>query len=1205
MARSFLHRDYDRFSSHCWDHGIRKLGGGFPGVKNRICKECLWIDNPSCTDGRLDDQVGELPIVCDSSFPLIHGGSAFVASLRACAKRKDLQKGIRIHHHISEKGLLKHCTDALVTMYAKCGELAKAKELLDMHNSSDVFSWTDVIAGYAQKGQGHEALNCFEKMQREGLSPDGVTYLSVLKACGSISSIKKGEEIHDEIARQGLLDNNVALGNALVDMYAKCGALGKAQEVLQELPNRDVVSWSTVIAGYAQQGQGEQALRCFECMQGEGISPNAVTCLCALKGCGCIGAIDRGKQIHDMISRQGFLEDNDVLGNALVDMYAKCGAFGKAQEVLDKLPMKDVVTWNSLIGGLRQQGKAEQALICFERMLHEGICPDEVSFLCILKACGSMKAFDKGRKIHDEVLRQGLLGKNVALGNAVVDMYAKCGAFSKAQQVLEELPARNIVSWNALITEYAQQGQSEQALACFELMKREGFSPDIVSYLSILKACGSIGAADLGEQIHDEITSRGLLTESIVLGNALVDMHAKCGAFAKAQQVLEELSVRDVVSWNALITGYAQYGQCELAFNVFARMKLEGVSPNKVTFLSILKACGSIRAAAKGERVYDEIARLGLLENDDVLGTALVDMYAKCGALIKAQEVLETQSADTVFSWNALISGYVQLGQAEQALGCFDSMQQKGLSPDSVTFLCILKACANLGAADKGEQIHNEIINEGLLEHNVMLGNALVDMYAKCGALEKAREVLEELPVRDMVSWSTLIAGYVDHDKGEQALDCFEQMKKEGFLPNAVSLLCILKACGSIGAIDKGEKFHDEIARMGLLGNDISFSTAVVDMYAKCGALSKAQQVLEELPHRTVVAWNALISGYVQHNQSEQAVRCVERMQSEGLSPDVVTFLCVLKVCGTLGALDKGEAVHDEIVKQDLLKKSILLGNALVDTYAKCGACVKAQQVFEELSTRDVVTWSALIGGYARQGQGEQALSCFEKMQHEGLTPNLVTFLSVLKACGSIGAAEKGEQIYNEIARQGFLGNYMIGSALVDMYVKCGALAKAHSVLAELPTQNVASWNALIAGCAEEGNVEQALSCFDWMQQRGFSPDAMTFSCILKACGSIGSTDNAQSYMLNMSTKYGIIPDIQHYTCMIDVFARAGHLNKAVRVIRKLPITDHPAALWSTLLGACQKWGDLNVARWAFRNALLEDRSNLAVPPRQQDAVSY
>ena len=217
----------------------------------------------------------------------------------------------------------------------------------------------------------------------------------------------------------------------------------------------------------------------------------------------------------------------------------------------------------------------------------------DFEFVGLLKDCAKKKDLQQGSALHAEILKHRfLLGKSSPyVGSALISMYAKCGAIAKARRVLETLPVRDIISWNALMTGYAQLGYANETLDCFVKMQREGLSPVGVTFTCILKACGSIRAIDRGKQIHDEIINRGLLDKNIVLGNALVDMYAKCGVLAKAQKVLEELPIRDKFSWNALIAGYAEEGHSNKVLECLEQMQRENLSPDDVTFLSILNAC--------------------------------------------------------------------------------------------------------------------------------------------------------------------------------------------------------------------------------------------------------------------------------------------------------------------------------------------------------------------------------------------------------------------------------------------------------------------------------------------------------------------------------------------------------------------------------------------------------------------------------------
>ncbi|KAH7440808.1 hypothetical protein KP509_03G011500 [Ceratopteris richardii] len=1078
-------------------------------------------------------------------------------------------------------------------MYARCGALEKARELLDVYGSGDVFTWTAIIVGYTDKGQPEEALCIFAKLQQVGLIPNAVTLVYALKACGSIRAIKRGEEIHELITKDGFLTNNVKLCTALLGMYVKCGSLLKARQVLEELPVRDVISWNALITGYVEHDKGQEALLCFDEMQREGLLPDSVTIACILRACGSMKEHDKGERIYNQFVKEGVVEQDIVLGNALIDMYAKCGALEKAQQVLQELPVRNFISWNIMIAGCTNHGKNKQALKHFDRMIQEGISPDAVTYTCALKACGCIGATDVGQKLHDEIAKQGLLQNHVKLGTALVDMYAKSGAFTKAWQVLEALPVRNVVSWNALIAGYVEDSKGEQALDCLEQMQYEGLSPDVVTFTCILKACGNIGALDEGERIHHEIAQQGLLATHDILGNALLAMYANCGALAKAWALLQELPMRSVISWNIMIGAYANESDGEQALICFEQMQQENHVPDAVTYASLLKVYGSTGVLDKGERIHNVIAQRKLLEKHTELGSALIDMYAKCGAFRKAWDVLDGLYLRNVVCWNALITGYVEHGQGEKALDCVEQMQGEGFSPDAITCLCIFKACGIIRHALKGEKIHDEIAEKGWLQDNAVLITSLVDMYAKCGSFTKARSVLEGCRIHNVMSWNALLAGYAEHGEGYEAIRCYEEMQCNDISPDAATFSCILKACSSIRAYYIGEEIHKRILDQNMLRDNVILGTALVDIYAKCGALAKAHRVLEELPVRNVISWNALITGYIEHDKCAQAFWCFSQIKHEGLSPNSVTYTCILQACGSLQAADKGEEIHNEIELNGMLGTDIVLDTALVDMYAKCGALEKAHGILEKLPLKNVVSWNALIAGYCQHEADDQALLSFEQMKRNGVHPDSVTFTCVLKACGSIGAADQGEKIHGEIVKQGLSNNNIVlCTALLGMYSKCGAAAKAQQLLKDSSVRDVISWNALIVGLIQQGEVVKALKCFEQMQTEGFSPDVATFSSVLSACSRIGLVDEAQSYFMNMSAKYGVTPDLEHYACMIDLFGRAGHLDRAVEVIEKLPSPN--SGVWSTLLGACRKWEDIIVGRWAFEHALKVDKSDSA-----------
>jgi pentatricopeptide repeat protein len=416
-------------------------------------------------------------------------------------------------------------------------------------------------------------------------------------------------------------------------------------------------------------------------------------------------------------------------------------------------------------------------------------------------------------------------------------------------------------------------------------------------------------------------------------------------------------------------------------------------------------------------------------------------------------------------------------------------------------------------------------------------------------------------------------------------------MQGEGLSPDAISFICILKACGKVQDLEKGSEIHDEIVRRKLLDDNIELGNALVAMYVKCRVLTRARLVLEELVLRNTISWNVLISGYTQQGQSHEALNCLEQMQSEGIAPDAVTFICTMKACGKTGAIDRGKQIHTEIISRGLLKKDVELGNALVDMYCKCGKLEKAQEVLKELPVRDIVSWNTLIAGFVCQGQSCEAMNCFKQMQNDGLSPDAVTILCILKACSSSGAVSEGKLIHDEFINKDLLeSNAAIGAALVDMYAKCGMLDKAQELLEELPIRNMVLWSVLIARYAEEKRGYEALQCFEQMQSEGFAPDRVTLLSVLHACSSSGLLDEAQTLFGNMKKIYGLSPNADHHTCMVVMLGSIGNFEKAMEVIKAMPSLDF-IDIWLALLGACEKWGNVKLGILAFDQVIQIDRA--------------
>jgi pentatricopeptide repeat protein len=316
-------------------------------------------------------------------------------------------------------------------------------------------------------------------------------------------------------------------------------------------------------------------------------------------------------------------------------------------------------------------------------------------------------------------------------------------------------------------------------------------------------------------------------------------------------------------------------------------------------------------------------------------------------------------------------------------------------------------------------------------------------------------------------------------------------------------------------------------------------------------------------------------------------------MEMERLCPNEVTFTCTLKACGSIGAISKGQQIHAKVVGKGLLGKDLALDDALVGMYVMCGCLLEATELFDALSVRDAVLWSALIVGYARQGLVEEALNLSEGMKHEGLSPNSVTYACILKACASAGLVGKGEEISDEIVETGLhRKDIVLGTAMVDMYAKCGMPERASTVLDELPLRDVFSWSALLAGYAQHGMYDAALVCLEEMRYEGLpANNPIVFLGVLNALCHSGLMYEAQMLFVNMERECCITPELEHYICIIDSLGRAGQTERAIAVIQEMPFSEY-LPVWASLLGACHKWGDVNLGRLAFDSILQLDVHN-------------
>jgi pentatricopeptide repeat protein len=557
---------------------------------------------------------------------------------------------------------------------------------------------------------------------------------------------------------------------------------------------------------------------------------------------------------------------------------------------------------------------------------------------------------------------------------------------------------------------------------------------------------------------------------------------------------------------------------------------------------------------------------MGGLEHNTFLGTKLVHKYSMRGSMENAHRVFQKINKNNVFLWNMMIRGHVSIGYCREALELYCQMQREGLQPDNFTFPFVLKACAGLSALQEGKAIHAHIVRTGF-QWDVFVANSLITLYAQCGNVDVARHMFDKMPERDLVSWNAMIDGYARNEYGGQALMLFHQMQMAGVKPDPVTIVNVLTACIKAAGLCEGMWIHSCIIRSGF-EVDVFVQNSLVTMYAKCGSIEIARQLFNNMSHKNEVSWNAIIAGYAQSGHDTEALNLFSEMQLAGMKLNSFTLVSALQACAHSGSLQQGKWIHEYVLGRGLDSDAFVL-NSLLDMYAKCGHMEIAQQLFNKMNEKDVVSWSAMIAAYAETGHAAEALTLFHDMQLADVMPNSITMVNVLLACTHVAALQQGKWMHSYIVKTGFESNVIVGTALIDMYGKCGCVEIARSFFDKMTERNVVSWSVMIAGYGMHGHGEDALSIFQQMQEAGMKPNHITFVSILYACSHAGLVNKGWEYFHCMIQDYSITPTEEHCACMVDLLGRAGHLDEAQDFIQKMPFQPG-VGVWGALLSACR-----------------------------------
>ncbi|MCO5590370.1 hypothetical protein L7F22_044340 [Adiantum nelumboides] len=813
--------------------------------------------------------------------------------------------------------------------------------------------------------------------------------------------------------------------------------------------------------------------------------------------------------------------------------------------------------------------------------------PDAISYASSLQRCIENRDFAEGKRLHFSVVINGL-DYDSSFGAPLIRMYSFFQKLTEAQQVFSKLVEPNLFSWSAIMSAYGKFGQTEEVFKLYTQLQNSTVRLDGHGFVAVLQACSISSDLQWGRVIHNHVIESGWELD-VFVGSTIIDMYSNCGHVADAHAVFNRLPSGNLVTWSALMKGYSQLDSTEEVLQLFAKMQQQGMNPDEVTFIGILKACtGAVFKDA--QHIHANIVKGGFEPNLWV-SNALIDFYTRCNDLAAARIVFNKMPDQSPVAYSTLMAGYIQSNDGHQALQLYQHCHKNLAEPDLITFVCTLKACTSLSDIDFGQQIHADIIESGF-EANVAIGSIVIDLYIKCGDLVNAHRHFLRLPARNIVTWNALITGYSQQEYCEKVFQYFDQLQGEGLSPDSVTFGYILKACSSTGSLEGCRRAHMDIVERGL-DMENSISNLLIDMYAKQGSIADARILFGSSPNRDVVAWSSLIGGFIQHGNCQDAFQLFERMQVEGSKPDPVAYACILKACCSSNELDKGRRLNCEVVRGGW-ESDMFLGNTLIDMYTKCGSLEDACRVFCKLEDRSVVTWSSLISGYIQHDNSEEALRLFRRMQVEGVDLNLVTCICCLKACSNVAALEQGRHIHRCLVDKGYEMDVMAGSTLISMYAKCGSLSDAQTLFGRLVQRNTVTWSALLSGYAQHNEYYSALECFREMEREGFRPDNIAFLCLLSACSHHPDlVEQGCLHFKSMLNEYLLQPTVEHFNSLIDMFGHANYLNKAEDLIETIPFEKNSTG-WTSLLSASKSHGNLNLGKRCFDQLVRMDPENTA-----------
>ncbi|CAI8604415.1 unnamed protein product [Vicia faba] len=689
--------------------------------------------------------------------------------------------------------------------------------------------------------------------------------------------------------------------------------------------------------------------------------------------------------------------------------------------------------------------------------------------LRVLSFCNS-NSFKEGVCIHSPIIKLGLQ-HDLYLNNNLLSLYAKCFGVHHARHLFDEMPHIDVVSWTTVLSSHTKNEHHFEALELFDMMLSLGQYPNEFTLCSALRSCSALGELDCGMQIHSYVVKLGLEMNPFLV-TSLIEFYTK--SCCSSVEVCKLLSLvkngGDVVSWTTMISSLVETGKWGGAFEIYVKMVEAGVYPNEFTYVKLLGAVSSFRGLVYGKMLHAQLIVFGA-EMNLLLKTALVDMYSKCRGMEDVIKVSNLTPDYDVCLWTTIISGFNQNLQVREAVTAFLDMELSGIRPNNFTYSSLLNGSASILSLHLGEQFHLRVIVIGL-EDDLYVGNALVDMYMKCSrSTTNAVKAFRRIALPNVISWTSLIAGFVENGFEEESFQLFAEMQAAGVQPNSFTLTTILGACSKMRSVAPTMMLHGHIIKA-KADIDIVVGNALVDAYAGGGMTEEAWSVIGMMKHRDAITYTCLSTRLNQKGDHGMALKVFTHMCNDGIKMDEFSLASFLSAAAGLGTMEAGKQLHCYSVKSGFQRYNSV-SNSLVHLYSKCGSVHDAYRAFKDINEPDAFSWNGLISGLASNGYVTHALSAFDDMRLAGVKPDAITLLSLISACSHGSLLDLGleyfysmEKVYQITPK---LDHFV---CLVDLLGRGGRLEEAMGVIETMPfKQDSLICKTLLNACSIHGNV--------------------------------------------------------------------------------------------------------------------------------------